>query len=574
MTGKRRSNRRSSSVHSWWVWAAFAVLSLVAVLLVAADPTLSPAQAQQGPTFTASWSANSIPENGSATVTVTTTDASVTDATNILVTLQVGRNESTADTSDIEVLDYLDNVVAPDQMTATSHHQGGWLYIKLSGSTFSYGQAKTKAFTVSAVDDSDTDVEDLVVWVYVNGYLAGSQTLNLTTDPAFTFGATSYTATEGGTAATVQVRLPEAPAASVSIPLTVTRNGGATTADHSTVPATVTFGTSDTSKTFTVTATDDTVDDSGESITISFGTAPTGYAAIGTTTVNLADNDQPIAVTFAATSYTAFEGGTAATVEVSLSRAPAASVSIPLTVTRNGGATTADHSTVPATVTFGTSDTSKTFTVTATDDTVDDDGESITISFGTAPSGYAASGTTTVNLIDNEAGALVDNTNRNQNDFLSLANNDLAQRFTTGTHTAGYTVTSIDVLLYVPSSGTDIAAPIVKLVSGTAPHTGTTTTFTGPTSVTGNGVYTFAAPANTTLSASNNYWVLFEVAASGGGHIHVEETDEEGQLDAAAAGWSIDSKYLYRAADSGGAFSEVQNRSLIFGVNGSFIGGI
>ena len=577
MTGKRRSNHRSSSVHTWWVWAAFAVLSLVAGLLVAADPTLSPAQAQQRPTFTASWSANSIPENGSATVTVTTTDASVTDATNILVTLQVGRNESTADTSDIEVLDYLDNVVAPDQMTATSHHQGGWLYIKLSGSTFSYGQAKTKAFTVRAVDDSDTDVEDLVVWVYVNGYLAGSQTLNLTTDPAFTFGATSYTATEGGTAATVQVRLPEAPSASVSIPLTVTRNGGATTADHSTVPSTVTFGTSDTSKTFTVTATDDTVDDSGESITISFGTAPTGYAAIGTTTVNLADNDQPIAVTFAATSYTAFEGGTAATVEVSLSRAPAASVSIPLTVTRNGGATTADHSAVPATVTFGTSDTSKTFTVTATDDTVDDSGESITISFGTAPSGYIASGTTTVNLIDNETGALVDNTNRNQSNFLSLATQDLAQRFTTGTHAAGYTVTSIDVLLNLhPSSGTDTAAPIVKLVSGTAPHTGTTTTFTGPTSLTGGGaeVYTFAAPANTTLSASTNYWVLFEVAASGGGDVQVENTDEPGQLDAAAAGWSIESKYLSRTADSGGAFSEHQNRSLIFGVNGSFVGGI
>ena len=136
-------------------------------------------------------------------------------------------------------------------------------------------------------------------------------------------------------------------------------------------------------------------------------------------------------------------------------------------------------------------------------------------------------------------------------------------------------MTSIDVLLYVhPPSGTDTAAPIVKLVSGTAPHTGTTTTFTGPTSITSNGIYTFDVPANTTLSASTNYWVLFEVAASGGGHIHVENTDDEGQLDAAAAGWSIDTKYLYRAADSGGAFSERQNHSLIFGVNGSFIGGL
>ena len=163
------------------------------------------------------------------------------DATDILVTLQVGRDESTADTTDIEVLDYNDNAVSPQQITATSHHRAGWLYIKLGGSKLSYGQAKTKAFTVRAVDDADTAVEELDVWVYVNGELAGSQTLSLTTDPAFTFGALSYTATEGGTAATVEVRLPSAPSTEVSIPLEVTRNGGATSADHSTVPSTLTF---------------------------------------------------------------------------------------------------------------------------------------------------------------------------------------------------------------------------------------------------------------------------------------------------------------------------------------------
>ena len=213
--------------------------ALVAVA-VAASVAVIPAagsQAQGTPTFTASWSATTVPETGSATVTVTTTDPSIADGTDILVTLQVGRNESTAGTSDIEVLDYNDDAVSPQLITATSHHRGGWLYIKSGGSKLSYGQAKTKAFTVRAVDDADTAAEDLAVWVYVNGELAGSQTLSLTTDPAFTFGALSYTATEGGTAATVQVRLPSAPSAEVSIPLEVTRNGGATSADHSTVPS-------------------------------------------------------------------------------------------------------------------------------------------------------------------------------------------------------------------------------------------------------------------------------------------------------------------------------------------------
>ena len=39
-------------------------------------------------------------------MSVITTDISVTDSTEILVTLQVGRNESTADISDIHVRDH------------------------------------------------------------------------------------------------------------------------------------------------------------------------------------------------------------------------------------------------------------------------------------------------------------------------------------------------------------------------------------------------------------------------------------------------------------------------------------
>ena len=471
--------RASASRPHWLLW-------VLAALAVAASAGIVPAdlQAQQRPVFTASWSNTTIPENGSATVSITTTDNSVTDETDILVTLQVGRNESTADTSDIHVRDHLGRLVSPQDFPATSHHQGGWLYIRSGGSTFSYGQAKTAVFTISAVDDSDSAAEDLAAWVYVNGYLAGSQTLSLTTDPAFTFGATTYTATEGGTAATVEVNLPAAPTSSVSIPIEVkSRNGGAVAADHSTVPTSLTFSTSDVTKIITVTATDDTVDDEGESITIGFGAAPAGYFAVGTTTVFLADNDDPNAVTFGAATYTAIEGGTAATVTVQLSRAPAASVTIPLALWRyHNGATSADHSALPQSVTFTTSDTSKTFTVTATDDTEDDhDDESVTIGFGSSiPAGFAASGTTTVNLVDNDATILVSNIGLTSAGGSSV---ESAQAFTTGTHTAGYTLTSVDVVL---RAGTNSPAPSVNLISGTAPHTGTATTLTGPTSLDDN----------------------------------------------------------------------------------------
>ena len=115
-----------------------------------------------------------------------------------------------------------------------------------------------------------------------------------TTDIEVNFGAPGYTATEGGTAATVAVTLSRAPAAEAVIPLALAgRNWGATAADHSAIPASVTFGASDTSATFTVSATDDSANDDGESVTVALGTVPAGFVAgrSARTTVSLADDE-------------------------------------------------------------------------------------------------------------------------------------------------------------------------------------------------------------------------------------------------------------------------------------------
>ena len=128
-------------------------------------------------------------------------------------------------------------------------------------------------------------------------YYIGGYSITLTeeeiSDTHVSFGSASYNAIEGGADATVAVTLSRAPDSEVLIPLTVSYNGGATIADHSTIPTTLTFGAADTTKTFTVTATDDG-DDDDESITIAFDTLPDRYIAGGTTstTVFLMSNDQ------------------------------------------------------------------------------------------------------------------------------------------------------------------------------------------------------------------------------------------------------------------------------------------
>ena len=105
------------------------------------------------------------------------------------------------------------------------------------------------------------------------------------------FYASTYTAVEGGAAARVTVRLSRTPGAAVTIPLTATNQGGAGADDYSGIPASVTFGASQTSKSFDVTAVADDQDESGESVRIGFGMLPDGIdaASPSTATVSLRD---------------------------------------------------------------------------------------------------------------------------------------------------------------------------------------------------------------------------------------------------------------------------------------------
>ena len=93
-------------------------------------------------------------------------------------------------------------------------------------------------------------------------------------DPPVTvqFGSATYTVAEGASV-TVTVTLSADPERTVTIPLSVdiTNTSGS---DYSGIPASVTFDAGETSKSFSVAATKDTVDDDGESIKLTFGAKP------------------------------------------------------------------------------------------------------------------------------------------------------------------------------------------------------------------------------------------------------------------------------------------------------------
>ena len=223
--------------------------------------------------------------------------------------------------------------------------------------------------------------------------------------PTASFERATYSVTESGSV-TVKVQLSVDPKRTVTIPLTITNQGGATGADYSGVPANVTFQSGDTEKSFTFTADDDTDDDDDERVKLGFGTLPSNVTAGTTseTTVSIRDNDDPaVTVRFELEDYSVAEGDTVA-VKVKLNVAPERTVTIPLTTTNQSGATSADYSGVPAGVTFQSGDTEKSFTFTAAQDTVDDDAESVKLGFGALPTGVTA-GTrseATVSIADND----------------------------------------------------------------------------------------------------------------------------------------------------------------------------
>ena len=282
----------------------------------------------------------------------------------------------------------------------TKTNQGGATADDYSGVpatvTFNAGDtSKTFDFaaTQDTVDDDDESV-DLAFGTLPARVSAGSPsetTVSITDDddPQVTvnFGAATYTAAEGSTA-TVTLTLSADPERTVDVPITTTNQGGASSADYSGVPGTVTFNSGQTSKTVTFSATQDTLDDDGESVKLGFGASlPAGVSAgsPSETTISITDDDDPaVTVQFSGSTYRVVEGGSVP-VRITLNADPERTVAIPLTVTNQNGATAADYSGVPTSVTFNAGETFKTFDFAATDDVPADTGESVRLTFGTLP---------------------------------------------------------------------------------------------------------------------------------------------------------------------------------------------
>ena len=145
---------------------------------------------------------------------------------------------------------------------------------------------------------------------------------------------------------------------------------------------------------------------------------------------------------------------------------------------------------------------------------------------------------------------------------LALATSEFAQRFTTGSSTTGFNVTSIDVRLRMASSTTDL--PTVTLRSGSAAGTEVATFSTTRTALTGVRNITFNADSTARLSASTNYWVVLT-----GGPTSLRPTASNSEDSTSQSGWTIHNVGESRTVGAASFDNLAGGRSLMIRVKGT-----
>ena len=144
------------------------------------------------------------------------------------------------------------------------------------------------------------------------------------------------------------------------------------------------------------------------------------------------------------------------------------------------------------------------------------------------------------------ATALVSNLGQTASSNASSAIN--AQPFTTGTNTAGYGLTSVEIALGSTSGNDGVLVRIVPNGATDRPDFSDTSkivTLTNPASITDRATNTFTAPADSTLDASTTYHVVVSgTNGNEGPETSVRRTTSDSEDTGKATGWSIgDSRY-------------------------------
>jgi ribosomal protein L35AE/L33A len=309
--------------------------------------------------------------------------------------------------------------ISVNYATANGTATAGSDYTSASG-TLNFADAETsKTFTVTITDDAVFEGNETFTVTLSNptgGSTLGSPTTGTVTivdnesaQPGqFQFSSATYSVSENGGSIVITVQRVSGSDGAVSVNY-ATSNGTATAgSDYASASGTLNFANGETSKTFTVNITDDSVFEGDETVNLTL-TSPTGGATLGSPstavlTINEDETPQPGQFQFSNATYNVNENG--GTVTITLNRVNGSDGPVGVNyATANGSANSgSDYTSASGTLNFANGETSKTFTVNITDDALLEGSETFTVAL-TSPTGGATLGnptTATVTIIDND----------------------------------------------------------------------------------------------------------------------------------------------------------------------------
>lgn len=283
--------------------------------------------------------------------------------------------------------------------------------------TFTPG-VTSRSFTVPIIDDTANEVAETINLALSNATpasvtissLGGTALVTVEdndTTPTVKFSASEYSVRENGGSAEITVLL----SSSSALPVTVqyaTSNGVALAgSDYTAASGTLTFAAGETSETFTVAITDDSVGETDEPLNLKLSSPQNATLSTpNTAQLTIVDDDAAPTVQFSAPTFTRGEGGSEATIEVTLSGPSGQLVSVDYATSDGTAAAGSDYASASGTLLFSPGETSQTFEVPVLEDTLVEATETVNLSLS-APSG-ATLGTqsiATLEIQDND-GAL------------------------------------------------------------------------------------------------------------------------------------------------------------------------
>ena len=347
-------------------------------------------------------------DDGPPAVTLVLTPASIGEAGGTsTVTATLDRTSSAATTVTV--------TAAPvDPALASDYTLSGSQLTIAAGATTSTGEV-----TITAVDN---DVDALDKTVTVSATATNAQgvtapqdvTLTITDDdaPELSIGDASVTEGNSGESPTLTFTVTLVPAA--TLPVTVdwkTADGTAQAGtDYTAGNGTLTFGTGDESKTFTVTVAGDDVDEPNETITVTLSNESGATLGDATGAGTITDDDGPPAVTLVLTPALITEAEGKSTVTATLDRTSSEATTVtvaatPVTPTAAGDYTLSTNKTL--TIAAGATTSTGEVTITAVNNDVDALDKTVTVSAtATNGQGITAPDNVTLTITDDDAPAL------------------------------------------------------------------------------------------------------------------------------------------------------------------------